>query len=72
MINRDDIIAHCLKVRIGQVWSASLAEIEAAFPAKNTRGRSAVDFINEILAARGGPQGKIAGPRVIFSHRDRP
>ena len=66
-IDRDGIISAALKLIPGKAWVISLAELEAAFTPEMTAGRPALEFLNGILVARGGPQGRLEGRHVLFS-----
>jgi hypothetical protein len=66
-IDRDGIISAALKLIPGKAWIISLAELEAAFPLEMTASQPALEFLNGILAARGGPQGRLEGGHVLFS-----
>jgi hypothetical protein len=66
-IDRDGITTAALKLVPGKAWVLSLAELEAAFTQEMTVGQPALEFLNGILAARGGPQGRLEGRHVLFS-----
>jgi hypothetical protein len=66
-IDRDGITTAALKLVPGKAWVLSLAELEAAFTPEITAGQPALEFLNGILAAEGGPQGRLQGRHILFS-----
>jgi hypothetical protein len=66
-IDRDEITTAALKLVPGKAWVLKLTELEAAFTPEITAGRPALEFLNGILAASGGPQGRLEGRHVLFS-----
>jgi hypothetical protein len=66
-IDRDEITTAALKLVPGKAWVLKLTELDAAFTPEITAGRPAVEFLNGILAASRGPQGRLEGRHVLFS-----
>jgi hypothetical protein len=66
-IDREGITAAALKLVRGKAWVLKLAELEAAFTPEITAGQPALEFLNGILTAEGGPQGRLQGRHILFS-----
>ena len=60
-IDRDGITTAVLKLVPGKAWVLKLTELDEAFTQEMTAGRPALEFLNGILAAHGGPQGRLQG-----------
>ena len=67
MVTKEEIIRNALAATTDRPFACMLSDLEAAFPPELIEGRPVLEFVNNILAARGGPQGMIDGPSVIFS-----
>ena len=66
-IDRDEITTAALKLVPGKAWVLKLTELEAAFTPEITAGQPALEFLNGILAAEGGPRGRLQGRHILFS-----
>ena len=66
-MDRDGITTAALKLVPGKAWVLKLSELDEAFTQEMTAGRPALEFLNGILAAHGGPQGRLQGRHILFS-----
>jgi hypothetical protein len=67
--SRPEIVATTLRLPAGHEWTIPLSEIEKAFP-EFENGQKALDWLNHLLARRGGSQGKITNGNAVFRRQN--